>query len=231
MQNLHSCRAVLPSEGWPDYPALVTSARIVALADTHSRHANLKVPEGDVLIHAGDLSRMGTFQQLVDVAAWLCELPHPEKLVIAGNHDFLFERDPQLARSLFDGLIYLEDSEYTTAQGLRVWGSPWQPEFCGWAFNLPRGAPLDGKWQRMPRGLDILVTHGPPYGFGDRVYGGELVGCEDLLRHCREKKPRLHLYGHIHEDRGQWEEDGVRFVNVTTADSELPATVIDLPLR
>lgn len=211
--------------------SMASSVRIVALADTHSRHAKLKVPDGDVLIHAGDLTRTGTLPQLAEVAAWLRELPHREKILIAGNHDFAFERDPHLARSVFEGLTYLEDAAHTTSHGLRVWGSPWQPEFYQWAFNLPRGAPLDAKWRDIPAGLDVLVTHGPPHGYGDRVYGGERVGCEDLLRHCLEKKPRLHLYGHIHEDRGQWMEGGVCFANVTTADSELAPMVIDLPLR
>lgn len=205
-----------------------SSVRIVALADTHSRHDLLKVPDGDVLIHAGDLTRTGTLSQLTAVAAWMRELPHAEKILIAGNHDFAFERDSQRARAVFEGMTYLEDAAHTTAHGLRVWGSPWQPEFYQWAFNLARGAPLDEKWQHIPAGLDVLVTHGPPYGYGDRVYGGARVGCEDLRRRCLEKKPRLHLYGHIHEDRGQWEEGGVRFINVTTADSELPPTVIDL---
>jgi predicted phosphodiesterase len=212
------------------YAVWVSSVRIVALADTHSRHHKLKVPEGDVLIHAGDLTQRGTLEQLEAVARWLRGLPHAEKIVVAGNHDFALQRDPERARALFDGLTYLEDEERVVA-GLRLWGSPWQPEFFDWAYNLPRGAPLDARWQLIPHGLDVLVTHGPPYGFGDVIYDGSRVGCHDLLRHCREKQPRLHLFGHIHEDRGEWQEGGVRFVNVTTSESALPATVIDLPLR
>lgn len=207
-----------------------TSVRLVALADTHSWHCDLEVPEGDVLIHAGDLTRTGTFEQLAAVAEWLRGLPHREKIVIAGNHDFGLQRDPGRTRELFAGLTYLEDEGHVTAQGLRIWGSPWQPEFFDWAYNLPRGAALDARWQLIPRGLDVLVTHGPPYGFGDRVHSGDRVGCHDLLRRCLERKPRLHLYGHIHEDRGEWTEGGVRFCNVTTAEADLPPTVIDLPL-
>jgi predicted phosphodiesterase len=208
----------------------VSTVRIVALADTHSWHRKLKVPDGDVLIHAGDLTRTGTAEQLHQVAEWLRGLPHGEKIVVAGNHDFGLQRQPAQTRGLFEGLTHLEDAEHTT-HGLRIWGSPWQPEFFDWAYNLPRGAAIDAKWQLIPAGLDVLVTHGPPYGFGDRVHDGERVGCRDLLRHCLEKKPRLHLYGHIHEDRGQWEEGGVRFVNVTTAEAALPVTVIDLSPR
>ncbi len=205
----------------------VSSVRIVALADTHSLHRQLKVPDGDVLIHAGDLTRTGTLEQLAAVAEWMRGLPHAEKIVIAGNHDFALQRKPEQARALLAGLTYLEDAE-CTAHGLRIWGSPWQPEFFDWAYNLPRGAALDARWQLIPRGLDVLVTHGPPHGMGDRVYDGSQVGCEDLLRHCLEKVPRLHLFGHIHEDRGEWQEGGVRFINVTTSEAALPATVIDL---
>jgi predicted phosphodiesterase len=207
----------------------VSTIRIVALADTHSWHSDLAVPDGDVLIHAGDLTRIGTAAQLAEVADWLRALPHAEKIVVAGNHDFGLQRQPAQSRALFQGLTYLEDRERVT-HGLRIWGSPWTPEFCDWAYNLPRGAAIDARWRLIPAGLDVLVTHGPPHGYGDRIYDGERVGCRDLLRHCMEKRPRLHLYGHIHEDRGEWEAGGVRFVNVTTAESTLPVTVIDLPL-
>ncbi len=201
--------------------------RVVAIADTHGEHARLTLPEGDVLIHAGDLSQRGTLSQLEQVADWLRAQPHPHKVIIAGNHDFAFQREPAAARALFHGLTYLEDSEITVA-GLRIWGSPWQPWFHNWAFNLHRGAEIDTKWKLIPEGLDVLITHGPPAGFGDLVHDGERVGCEDLLRHLGRVKPRLHLFGHIHEDRGEWPFGPTRIINCTTAEGELPATVVDL---
>ena len=112
--------------------------------------------------------------------------------------------------------------------GLRIWGSPWQPWFHDWAFNLRRGPEIDAKWKRIPEGIDVLVTHGPPAGFGDRCHDGELVGCADLLRHVDRVKPRLHLFGHIHEDRGEWQRGPTRIVNCTTSEADLPVTVIDL---
>lgn len=201
--------------------------RIVAIADTHNRHAQLTLPMGDVLIHAGDLTGRGSLPELEAVADWLRAQPHPHKVVIAGNHDFALQRNPAAARALFHGLTFLEDSEATLA-GLRIWGSPWQPWFHDWAFNLHRGAPIDAKWQLIPEGIDVLITHGPPMGFGDQVHGGERVGCEDLLRHLGRVKPRLQLFGHIHEDRGEWQLGPTRIVNCTTSEGELPATVIDL---
>jgi Icc-related predicted phosphoesterase len=203
------------------------SVTVVALADTHGFHEKLVVPDGDVLIHAGDLTQRGTAPQLEAVRDWLRRLPHAHKVVVAGNHDFLFEDEPERARALFADFTYLEDAEAQVA-GLRVWGSPWQPWFHQWAFNLHRGPPIEAKWRRIPSGLDVLVTHGPPAGYGDRCFDGREVGCEDLLRHLRRARPRFHLFGHIHEARGQWQVGATRACNVTTAEGELPVTVLEV---
>lgn len=201
------------------------SVTVVAMADTHGFHDRLVVPDGDVLIHAGDLTQLGRRPELEAVRDWLRGLPHPHKVIVAGNHDFLFEQEPVAARALFSDFIYLEDAEATVA-GLRIWGSPWQPWFHSWAFNLHRGAPIDAKWRLIPPGLDVLVTHGPPAGYGDRCFDGREVGCEDLLEHLRRTQPRFHLFGHIHEARGQWQVGPTRVCNVTTAECELPVTVL-----
>lgn len=201
--------------------------RIVAIADTHNRHAQLDLPAGDVLIHAGDLTGRGTLRELEQVADWLRAQPHRHKVVVAGNHDFALQRQPAEAKALFHGLHLLEDDE-VRLEGLRIWGSPWQPWFHDWAFNLRRGPDLDEKWRLIPEGVDVLVTHGPPHGYGDVVYRGERVGCEDLTRHLDRVKPRLHLFGHIHEDKGTWQRGETRIVNCTTSEGELPAAVIDL---
>ncbi len=201
--------------------------RIVAIADTHNRHAQLHLPAGDVLIHAGDMTGRGTLRELEQVADWLRAQPHLHKVVIAGNHDFALQRQPDEARALFHGLHLLEDAE-VTVEGLRIWGSPWQPWFHDWAFNLRRGPEIDAKWQLIPEGVDVLVTHGPPHGYGDLVYRGERVGCEDLTRQLDRVKPRLHLFGHIHEDKGEWQRGPTRIVNCTTSEGELPAAVIEL---
>lgn len=204
--------------------------RIVALADTHGEHGGLHVPPGDVLIHAGDLTQRGTAGELEAAADFLRAQPHPEKLVIAGNHDFLLQQEPARARAVFHGLTYLEDAEATVA-GLRVWGSPWQPWFHDWAFNLHRGEPIDAKWRLIPEGVDVLVTHGPPEGLGDRCWDGQRVGCADLLRHLDRVRPRVHLFGHIHEDRGEFRRGDCRVINCTTAEGALPVTVLDVSPR
>src|SRR5437868_2684228 len=112
--------------------------RIVAVADTHLFHSDLgELPSGDVLVHAGDLLRAGTLDELRVAAGWLQAQPHTHKVVVAGNHDWCFAREPERAREVLGpSVIYLEDSGATIA-GVRYWGSPWQPEYNDWAFNLP----------------------------------------------------------------------------------------------
>ncbi len=202
--------------------------RIVAIADTHGYHHDLDpLPDGDVLVHAGDMTRVGRMDELEAVASWMRAQPHRHKLCIAGNHDFCFERYRQVAvRVLGEGITYLQD-EAITIDGVTVWGSPWQPEFGGWAFNLPRGPALAERWAAVPSGVDVLITHGPPRGFGDRVHD-ERVGCDDLLEALPRIRPTLHLYGHIHEDGGLWREHGACLCNVTTWEGERRATVLDL---
>ncbi|MCA9490041.1 MAG: metallophosphatase domain-containing protein [Myxococcales bacterium] len=205
--------------------------RVVCLSDTHGRHAELAVPEGDVLLLAGDVTRRGRPDELAELDAWLATLPHPHKVLIAGNHDFLFETDPPRARSLIRHATYLEDEEVTVC-GLRIWGSPWQPAFFDWAFNLPRGEALRRVWEAIPAGLDVLLTHTPPRGVLDRTSRGQDVGCDDLLAAVARARPRLHVFGHIHEDVGRVERDGTIFVNACSCTLSYvpsnPPIVIDL---
>ena len=191
------------------------SVRVVCISDTHGRHDDVFVPDGDLLLHAGDLTSHGSLYEIRDAAAFLEALPHPHKVVIAGNHDFGFQREAEAARRLMAGCTYLQDSE-VTIQGLRIWGSPWQPWFYDWAFNLERGAMIREKWDLIPEGIDILLTHGPPRGHGDRTTRGEQAGCADLLDAVRRAQPRWHVFGHIHEGYGVTEVEGTTFVNAST---------------
>ena len=175
--------------------------RIVCLSDTHGLHARLSVPDGDVLVHAGDFSMNGRPQEIERFDRWLAGLPHRHKIVVAGNHDFLFEHEPKRARAMLGGAVYLRD-ELVEVAGLRIWGSPWQPWFHDWAFNLPRGEALAAVWARAPSGVDVLVTHSPPMGVLDRTAWGRRVGCEALREALPRIAPALHVFGHIHEAYG-----------------------------
>lgn len=191
--------------------------RIVCISDTHNQHDLIRVPDGDLLIHAGDLTGYGILPQIEKAADWLRSLPHPQKIVIAGNHDWGFQNEPEEALALMDGLTYLEDAEVVVG-GLRIWGSPWQPAFCDWAFNLEPGEALRKKWDLIPEGIDILVTHGPPRGQGDVTFDGRSVGCEELLDAVRRIRPAYHVFGHIHEGYGVTTEGATTFVNASNCD-------------
>lgn len=188
--------------------------RIVCLSDTHGRHDRLGIPDGDLLLHAGDMTHEGRLDEVARTAEWLRGLPHRHKLIIAGNHDYAFEREPAAARALMHGLTYLQD-DLVEVEGLRVFGSPWQPWFYGMAFNLERGAALRCAWDRIPAGTDLLITHGPPARHGDLTERHDFAGCVDLLRRIREIGPQLHLFGHIHEGYGVTREGATLCVNAS----------------
>lgn len=203
--------------------------RIVCVSDTHMQRP--WIPDGDVLIHAGDITNCGSFQEVSAAAAWLRYLPHHEKIVIAGNHDWLFQREPGIARQILGkGITYLQDSSVTIG-GVTFYGSAWTPEFCGWAFNLPRGR-LYEKWDRIPSGVDVLITHGPPKGIMDRCRpDSEYLGCEELTAALDRVRPSLHVFGHIHPGYGERIVNGTHFVNAAhcgDAGERNPPIVIDL---
>lgn len=220
--------------------------RIVCISDTHLRQG-FSIPDGDVLIHAGDGTSMGTQREVNHWLAWIAIQPHRKKIVVAGNHDYLFERDPELTALLMpDSIDYLQDSG-TRFRGVKFWGSPWQPAFNGWAFNLPRGAELSEKWKLIPNDTDVLITHSPPFGILDRVcsqaqgiegYKADVdvpLGCEDLLCRVHALRPRLHVFGHIHDSYGTVTLGETIFVNACICDEGYKPTrqpiVIDLPKK
>ncbi len=191
------------------------SVTIVAISDTHGMHRSIPIPEGDILVHAGDITGCGSMEELEDFNAFLGELPHRHKVVIAGNHDFCFEREAERSRAVLTNAVYLQD-EAATVGGIRFYGSPWQPWFLDWAFNLQRGPELRAKWDLIPDDTQVLVTHGPPHGYGDEVVGGERVGCQDLLQAIERVRPRVHICGHIHEGAGVRSNGHTVFLNASS---------------
>jgi hypothetical protein len=191
--------------------------RLVCLSDLHSLKPACPVPDGDVLVIAGDVCGYGSLHEIKVFDSFLADLPHRHKLLIAGNHDWPFSRVPEQARRLIKHAVYLQDSG-VDIDGIKFWGSPWQPFFCNWAFNLPRGAPLAQVWAKIPSDIDVLITHGPPYGILDRIYNGDHVGCEDLRAALTRVRPKIHAFGHIHESYGVREQDGTVFINASLCD-------------
>lgn len=193
--------------------------RIVCISDTHGHHRKIKseIPEGDVLVVAGDITNTGELYQLKDFNLWLSELPHTHKVVIAGNHDFSFEdHRKEEAKSLLTNCIYLEDSE-VIIDGVKFYGSPVQPWFHDWAFNKRRGEQIKKYWDAIPDDTEVLITHGPVYKIHDKVIPfGEEVGCVDLLNRIKElKNLQLHVCGHIHCANGIKKVGKKTFINAS----------------
>lgn len=191
--------------------------KIVAISDTHGKHWDVKIPDGDWLIHCGDFSSNGRLSDTMDFLKWFNAHPHCRKIFIAGNHDWLLEKDPYFSRIIqmeFPALTYLQDQS-CELDGLKVHGSPISPRFFNWAFNRSRGEEIRRHWDLIPEGTDVLITHGPPFQILDRAprsfnpleqpprLSFEHVGCRDLLNRVVELDPKLHLFGHIHYDGGK----------------------------
>lgn len=196
--------------------------RMTFISDTHGRHDHLTskaynniLGSGDVLIHAGDCTNVGKVYEITQFLDWFSNTDFKHKIFIAGNHDFGFEVVHDIAPEYKEkGVHYLFDSE-VVIDGVKFYGSPWQPEFYNWAFNLPRGEKLAEKWKNIPGNTDILITHGPAYGMLDHTPQGELVGCKDLFNRVMEVQPKIHVCGHIHWAYGQKNFFGVEFLNAS----------------
>jgi Icc-related predicted phosphoesterase len=199
--------------------------KITFISDTHTKHDKVNgfLPGGDILIHAGDLTGRGYLNEIDDFLKWFDKIDNYDtKIFIAGNHDFGFEDNPNQIKSLLTGyktVDYLQDDLLLVGKGdyedmVKVWGTPWQPEFHNWAFNLPRGEKLKEKWDMIPANTDILITHGPPFGKLDYIpYDGKNVGCEELIKRVNEIKPKINVFGHIHEGYGYVFDGNTHFIN------------------
>jgi Icc-related predicted phosphoesterase len=188
--------------------------KIVLISDTHGYWDAVDVPAGDIVIHAGDFGLRGKLGEVPYFAEWFNALPHKHKIFVAGNHDWCFEQEREKAEAELSGVTYLQDSS-VIVEGLKIYGSPWQPRFFDWAFNVDRGEKIAKIWQKIPTDTDVLVTHGPPFGILDRCQDGRIVGCEDLKARVLEIKPKLHVFGHIHESYGIITENETTYVNAS----------------
>jgi Icc-related predicted phosphoesterase len=189
--------------------------RIVCISDTHGFHRKLEVPDADLLIHAGDFMVHGrTVDEIDDFNDWLGDLPHKQKIVIAGNHDLLFESNPQEAKLHLSSATYLENSA-ATVNGFRFWGCPITSVLSHMAFAVERGAASGLFWDRIPAETDVLVTHGPPFGILDKEsILATHMGCERLTKAVLGISPLLHVFGHVHGGYGREAgPNGTRFVN------------------
>lgn len=214
--------------------------RLVCMSDIHSKFKQLgNIPDGDVFVYAGDWSLPGNESEMHHFAAFLMQLPHKYKVVIAGNHDWAAER---LGRRETRRILTLNGSntsvrylehESCIINDVFFFGSPFTPNFGDWAYMLPFGS-LKRKWDQIPDETNVLITHGPPFGIGDiSLYGMQNAGCP-YLSDKTSSLPNLkvHVYGHIHFSYGLSERNGVRYVNASTCTEKYeptnPAFVVDI---
>ncbi|CAC5412121.1 UPF0046 protein T07D4.2,Metallophosphoesterase domain-containing protein 1,Metallophosphoesterase MPPED2,UPF0046 protein C25E10.12,UPF0046 protein K07C11.7 [Mytilus coruscus] len=236
--------------------------RFVCLSDTHSKlHVdnmlNFYVPPGDILLHAGDFTNEGRPLEIERFNEFLGKLSHKKKIVIAGNHELSFDENLfteaycfkeridevkrylrskriKFVREMVTNAIYLQDSMVSVC-GINIYGSPWQPLYRSWAFNVNRGEEILQKWNWIPENVDILITHGPPVGHGDLTKAGINVGCVELLNTVQKRvKPKYHLFGHVHEGYGVTTDGETVYINASSCTKEYNLSnspiIFDVPL-
>lgn len=194
--------------------------KLVLISDTHQFHSRVTVPDGDILVFAGDMCSTGSFIEAQSALNWLNKQPYQHVVAIAGNHDFAFERARTRTQLEFGRINYLENSG-VEIEGLKFYGSPVTPRFMDWAFNVDRGAAIRKYWDLIPEDTDVLVTHGPPAVFLDQSaphLNTEHFGCLDLRDAIARIQPQVHVFGHIHGGYGQDSYGKTRLFNASICD-------------
>jgi len=186
--------------------------KITFISDTHNKHKEITedLPGGDLLIHAGDISSMGYKHEIQQFCKWFDSLTNYSAVVfIAGNHDFGFEKRPEETMEIVNSykwITYLQDSVLQ--------------------FNLPKdGWELEQAWEEIPDDTDILVTHGPAFGYLDTIMGQyDNLGCELLTKRIKTIKPKIHVCGHIHSGYGYVFDGDTHFINASVLDEQYQYT-------
>lgn len=207
---------------------------ITVISDTHGKHNQITqdLPGGNLLLHAGDISSMGYQHEVQQFCKWFNNVEnYDHKIFIAGNHDWGFQNNVEKIMEIVNSyktVDYIQDEELVLyfdgpngdlpEDNIRIYGSPWQPEFYNWAFNLPKnGNELAAKWDAIPDNTDILITHGPAFGVLDTVAGKmwDNLGCQLLTNKIKTIKPKIHLCGHIHSGYGYFFDGDTHFLNAS----------------
>lgn len=213
--------------------------RLAIVSDTHGLHDCLQVPDADVFVHCGDFLTGGSqrllWKSLGLFGRWLDTLPHKHKLIVPGNHDWLYQTEYAAACMPLGDAVVLHDAAIEIG-GYKIYGTAWQPVFYNWAFNVSdaRRAEL---FARIPDDTDILLTHVPPRGTLDFVEGegpqGDAVLRDRILQANLRDSLKLHAFGHIHECGGQTlkvdhQHGSTLFVNACGLDEGCEVSVVEL---
>ena len=218
----------------------MTTPTILGISDTHGDLP--EIPDCDALLIAGDICPDFMVQKMTatrviydngeqkqanwldtEFRAWLEALVARgiQVVFIGGNHDYVFEKTFLIPDDLPG--IYLRDDPYHLyfedfpEHSLKLWGTPWVPNLRRWAFYGTDTA-LEARASIIPDGLDVLIAHGPPYGYLDKIVGGESVGEKQMLKELDRISPVVYLCGHIHESRGVAHRNTTVLVNASHMD-------------
>lgn len=193
--------------------------KFVVISDTHGKHRDLKLPEGDAIIHSGDFCHYGSNDDMNDFLKWYKELEFETKILIGGNHDFFAAEQSELFKEkLPKEVIYLNDSG-VMIKGIKIWGSPVQPDLVGWAFGKERGKEMKIHWDLIPADTEILITHTPPYGILDKSRSGKSIGCEELSKRLEKLQIKFHVFGHVHASYGEKQNEKTKYINASNINS------------
>lgn len=193
--------------------------KFVAISDTHGEHKGLNLPEGDVIIHAGDFCHYGNNSHMRNFLKWYAALEFETKILVAGNHDFFAAKHSERFKELLPKEItYLNDSGFSIGK-INIWGSPFQPDLVGWAFGKRRGEAMKPHWDLIPTDIDVLITHTPPHGILDKSRSGRSLGCEELSKKLEKLHVKFHIFGHVHASYGQVKKGTTQFINASNFNS------------
>lgn len=195
--------------------------KFVVISDTHGLHRELTLPKGDVLIHAGDFSASRMDEKVPDFLSWFDAQDFTYKIFTAGNHDFFAANWYAKFLSIIPKDIHFLNDSGIEIEGIKIWGSPVQPDLEGWAFGKRRGRAMKKHWDLIPDNIDILLTHTPPFGILDKSRTGNSLGCEELSKKLESLKPRVHLFGHVHASYGKKSKGATRYINASNYNSNL----------
>lgn len=196
--------------------------KIVAISDTHNKLTKINLPPGDVLVISGDITVHGSVVELIrfNNALGFVRDKYKYVILVAGNHDWLFQTDPALAKATITNVTHYLQDEMVEIDGVKFYGAPWQPWFYNWAFNLHRGPEIKAKWDLIPDGIDVLITHGPAAGVHDVNSHHESMGCVDLMQAIQRVKPKLHICGHNHYGYGIKDFMGTTYINASSCNEK-----------
>jgi Icc-related predicted phosphoesterase len=185
---------------------------LCVISDTHRKHREITIPVCDILIHCGDFCsfQREDLKTLNDVDTWFSESPAKHVLCIGGNHDFLL----QSQEFRFTHAQLLQD-ECVEICGLTFYGTPWCPALSGFAYYATADELVE-RWKRIPSGIDVLITHTPPYGILDLPTSGVVhLGCPYLRQELKRIGPRLHVFGHVHASHGINKIQPTEYINAS----------------